>query len=57
MVAISCETQMNNAGKNASVEVNDWLEPPVKNDMESLVGFDDDEEPVVASSTMLVFNA
>ena len=56
MVAISCETQMNNAGKNASVEVNDWLEPPAKNDMESLVGFDDDE-PVVASSTMLVFNA
>ena len=56
MVAISCETQMNNAGENASVEVNDWLEPPVKNDMESLVRFDDDE-PIAAGSTMLVFNA
>ena len=56
MVAISCETQMNNARENARVEVNDWLEPLVKNDMESLVGFDDDE-PVAAGSTMLVFNA
>jgi len=56
MVAILCETQMNNARENASVEVNDWLEPPVEIDMERLVGFDDDDEPVAAGSTMLVFN-
>ena len=55
MVAILHETQMNNAGENASVEVNGWLEPPVEIDMKSLVGSDDDE-PVATSSTMLVFN-
>ena len=34
---------MNNAGENASVEVNDWPEPLVEDDMESLVGSDYDE--------------
>ena len=55
MVAILHETQINNAGENASVKVNGWLEPPVEIDMKSLVGSDDDE-PVAAGSTMLVFN-
>ena len=44
---------MNNVG--ASVEVNDWLEPPVEDDMGSLVGFNDDEQ-VAASSIKPVFN-
>ena len=44
---------MNNV--RASVEVNDWLEPPVEDDMGSLVGFNDDEQ-VATSSIKPVFN-
>ena len=34
------------AGDNASMEDCEWIGPPIKDDMESLVGSDDNEPPI-----------
>ena len=46
--------QMDNAWEIDSVDENDWLEPPVEDDMESLVGSNDDEP--ATNSIEKVFN-
>ena len=45
---------MDNAWEIDGVDENDWLEPPIKDDMESLVRSNDDEP--ATSSTEKVFN-
>ena len=45
---------MDNAREIDGMDENDWLEPPVEDDMESLVGSDDDEP--AAGSIEKVFN-
>ena len=46
--------QMNNAWENDGVDENDWLEPPIKDDMEILIRSNDDE--LAVGSIEKVFN-